>query len=183
MMKKAAILLAQGFEETEALTPVDLLRRAGVETLLTSVDGVSVVIGSHSIGVQSDIALKDLNVSELDLLILPGGMPGTKNLDANESVRNVVLECDKRGCFLAAICAAPSVLGRLGVLKGRKATCYPGFEEKLLDAQFVSDSVVKDGHVITSRGMGTAVEFGLKLVELLTDKKTALQLSKGIVYE
>lgn len=183
MMKKAAMLLAQGFEEAEALTPVDLLRRAGVETLLTSVDGASVVTGSHSIGVQSDIALKDLNISELDLLILPGGMPGTKNLDANDFVKNAVLECDKRECFLAAICAAPSVFGRLGLLKDRKATCYPGFEAQLLGAQFVTDSVVKDGHIITSRGMGTAVDFGLKLVEILVDKETAAQLSKGIIYE
>ena len=181
-MKKAAILLADGFEEVEALTPVDLLRRAGVETLMVSVGSSGIVTGSHSIGIQSDLLLKDFNVSDIDLLILPGGMPGTKNLDANDAVKKAVLECDQRECFLAAICAAPSVFGHLGILKGRKATCYPGFEDQLEGAEFVTDNVIRDGHIITSRGVGTAIPFGLKLVELLVNTETAEQLAKGIVY-
>lgn len=181
-MKKAAILLAEGFEEVEALTPVDLLRRAGVETLIVSADDKRIVTGSHAISIQSDLLLKEFNVSDIDLLILPGGMPGTKNLDANESVRNAVLACDKRECFLAAICAAPSVFGHLGILKGRKATCYPGFEDQLEGAEFVTDSVVTDGHIITSRGLGTAIPFGLKLAELLVNTETAEKLAKGIIY-
>lgn len=181
-MKKAVILLAEGFEEVEALTPIDLLRRAGIETQIASVDGTDIVMGSHAIGVKCDVSLSDVNLSEMDLLILPGGKLGTENLDQSEEVRRAVCDLYERKQYIAAICAAPSVFGHLGLLKGRRATCYPGFETELTGAECTTENVVVDGHVITSRGLGTAIDFGLKLAELLVGQEMSEKLAKGIVY-
>lgn len=182
-MKKAVIFLAQGFEEVEAMTPVDLLRRAGVEVEMLAVDGSDTVTGAHGIQITVDNSIDSADLSETDLLILPGGMPGTKNLDASRAVADALISADKQGKLIAAICAAPSVLGHLGLLEGKSATCYPGFEKELRGAEVSAESVVVDGNIITSRGVGTAIDFGLKLTALLVDSETANELGKGIVYE
>lgn len=182
-MKKAVIFLANGYEEVEAMAPVDLLRRAGVEVKILSVDGSSFVEGAHGIGIKADGPLDEAACQDADLVLLPGGMPGTRNLDASETVRAVVGKACEEGRYVGAICAAPSVLGHMGILKGRRATCYPGFEEELLGAEVCAEPVVVDGNVITARGVGAALDFGLKLVELLVDGETATTLRKGIVYE
>ncbi len=181
-MKKAAILLAEGFEEVEAMTPVDLLRRAGIEVKLVSIDNAKTVKGAHNIEIMVDEQIKNIKAEELDLIILPGGMPGTKYLDASREVAAIVESVNKNNKFVAALCAAPSVLGHLGLLEGKKAVCYPGFEDELKGAEVLKETVVFDNNIITSRGMGTAMDFGLKLVELLADKNTAQQLGKGVIY-
>lgn len=182
-MKKAVIFLAEGFEEVEAMTPVDLLRRAGVQVEMLSVDGLDTVTGSHGIEITVNNSLNNADISDADLLILPGGMPGTKNLDASREVAEALISADKQGKLIAAICAAPSVLGHLGLLEGKSATCYPGFESELNGAEYLEESVVVDGNIITSRGVGTAIDFGLKLTALLVDDNTSKDLGKGIVYE
>lgn len=181
VLKKAVILLAEGYEEVEAMTPVDLLRRVNVDVQVVSASGEKVVKGSHQIGIETDVVLADVDINNTDLLILPGGMPGTKNLDENEAVRKLVMDFYEKEKYVAAICAAPSVFGHLGILKGRKATCYPGFETELEGAEYVEVPVVKDGHVITSRGVGTAVAFGLKLVEVMTDALVADTIASSII--
>ena len=176
------LFLAEGFEEIEALAVVDLLRRAGIETATVSVSGQAVVEGTHKIQVVSDKLLRDVDLSTAEMLVLPGGMPGTLNLENTERLRDFILEADRREIFLAAICAAPSVLGGLGLLEGRRAACYPGFEEALTGAEVSFDPVVVCGNVTTSRGMGTAIPFALALTEQLAGKEKADALAKGIIY-
>ena len=117
-----------------------------------------------------------------DMLVLPGGMPGTANLDAHDGVRRVVREFCEKGKYVGAICAAPSILGNMGLLKGKRGTCFPAFEDRMSGAVLVKAPVVQDGNIITSRGMGTAIEFGLKLVEVLTDKAKADEIAQSIIY-
>lgn len=156
--------LADGFEETEALAPVDILRRAGVPVTTVGVGG-EIIRGSHNIYVKADIEIGDYE-PDPDMLgvILPGGMPGVRNLDADETVHEAVRYCEKRGLYLCAICAAPSVLGRMGVLNGRKATCFPGFEDALEGAEVTGGKVAVDGKVITAKGAGCALDFGFAIV-------------------
>lgn len=182
-MKKALIFLAEGYEEVEAMTPVDLLRRAGVEVIIVSADNKSAVKGAHSIEIGADKGIDDVDVTAVDLVILPGGMPGTKNLDKNEKVIAAVNTANDAGKYIGAICAAPSVLGHMGLLEGKKATCYPGFENELTGADFVEEEVVADGNIITSRGVGTAIAFSLKLIEVLTDAGKAQEIAKSIIYK
>ena len=158
------IFLADGFEETEALAPVDILRRAGIPVTTVGVGG-TLVRGSHNIYVQADMSLSDFSLgSDAQGVILPGGMPGVRNLDADEKVCAAVTAAAERGLYVCAICAAPSVIGRLGLLNGRKATCFPGFEDALTGAQVCSDIVVTDGHFITAKGAGCALDFGFAIV-------------------
>lgn len=157
------VFLAEGFEETEALAPVDLLRRAGKNVVTVGIDG-NVITGSHGIPVVVDtneIALDDT----LEMIVLPGGMPGTLNLEKSLCVQNAIDHCVQNNKFIGAICAAPSILGHKGLLKGKKAVCYKGFENQLDGALIGNGSVEEDGIFITARGAGVAVEFGLKLVE------------------
>ena len=171
-MSKACIFLADGFEEIEGLTVVDILRRAGVEIHMVSITGETKVTGSHGIEIKCDTCIGQENFSETELFVLPGGMPGTKNLGACKALTK-----------LAAICAAPSVLGNLGILKGKKACCYPGFEEHLTGAQVVFDQVAQDGNVTTSRGMGTAIPFALSLVSQLVSEEKAQELAQSIIFK
>ena len=181
-MSKAYVFLAEGFEEIEGLTVVDLLRRANVETEMVSVMEGKQIKGSHGIKVTADSMFADVDFSDADVLVLPGGMPGTLNLGNHEGLCELLKKQYEAGKMIAAICAAPSVFGKLGFLQGRTATCYPGFEDKL-DGAVVSDAkVVADGNVITSRGLGTAIDFSLKLIELLADKETADKISEAIIY-
>ncbi|MBS6397263.1 MAG: DJ-1/PfpI family protein [Clostridiales bacterium] len=181
-MSRVCVFLADGFEEIEGLTVVDILRRAGVETQMVSVTEEKTVEGSHGIRVQADICLKDADFGMTELLVLPGGMPGTKHLGACEALTGLLVQFCREGKKVAAICAAPGVLGDLGLLQGRKAACYPGFEDRLIGAEVVFDKVVTDGNVTTSRGMGTAIPFALSLVEQLVSPEKAMEIRKGIIY-
>ena len=187
---KAYILLTEGFEEVEALTTADILIRAGIDVKLVKLpidaDDIknSFACGSHNIKVVPDLTLgKDVSIEELmdgDCVILPGGMPGTKNLSANSSCTTLIkayFSADKK---VAAICAAPSVLGENGLLNGKTATCFPGNEEKLLGASVVPDGAVIDENIITGKSMGSAVTFGLKVTEALLGKKTADKIEASI---
>jgi len=174
--------LADGFEEIEALAVVDLLRRAGIETWTVSITGRLPVEGSHEIKVIADFLFEDAVYGNCEMIVLPGGMPGTKNLDAHNGLREKIYSFNNQGKWLAAICAAPMVLGHAGVLKGKKATCYPGFEKELEGAIFVTDPVISDGHVITSRGAGTAMAFALKIIEELKGKKASDDIAKATLY-
>ncbi len=176
------VFLAEGFEEVEALTPVDLLKRAGKEVQIVGVNG-SVIKGSHGISVQADITINEISLgSELEMIVLPGGMPGTLNLEKSEAVRIAVDFCNEREIYIGAICAAPSILGHMGLLQGREAIAYPGFEGELKGATISKHSVVKDGHIITAQGAGVAVAFGLKLAEVFVGADKAKALSAGICY-
>lgn len=157
------VFLADGFEEIEALAPVDFLRRAGV-AVKTAALNEKTAIGSHNITVNTDINADDvLLTEELEAIILPGGMPGAQNLNDDERVQKAIDYALSSGKLVCAICAAPFILGRKGALKGKKATCFPGFEEELLGATVVNQGVVKDGNVITAQGAGVAWEFGEKI--------------------
>lgn len=182
-MAKVYVFLANGFEEVEALTVVDILRRAGVCVTIVSVTGEMTVEGSHKIKIIADSIFEENNYLDADCLFLPGGMPGTRNLSMHEGLLALLKEHYTKGKNIAAICAAPSVFGQLGFLAGRRATCYPGFEDKLTGASFVTEAVVKDGNVFTGRGMGTAIELGLALVAEFESEETADKISKGIIYK
>lgn len=173
--------MAEGCEEIEALTVVDIARRAGIETAMISVSGKKEVTGAHNITFKTDIPAEFIDYDMLDGIILPGGMPGTINLSKNEYVQKTIASFAKEGKLVAAICAAPSVLGEAGLLEGKKATCYPSFEEKLLGAQYVNDAVVCDGNIITSRGMGTAIAFALAIVEYCLGEDVMKQLRTSII--
>ena len=181
-MRKAAVLLADGFEEIEALTVVDLLRRASVYVDTVSITYEYMVHGAHGINVQTEDLFDEVNFVEFDMIVLPGGMPGTTHLNEHSGVRRVVKDFAESGKYVSAICAAPSILGGLGLLKGKRAACYPSVEEKLSGAVIMKVPVVQDGNIVTSRGMGTAIDFSLKLVEILTDKVKADELAESIIY-
>lgn len=171
--------LADGFEEAEALVPVDLLRRAGVKVLLVGVGDRS-VCGSHGISVTCDIRIQELDPDHLpepvEMILLPGGMPGTENLYQSSLVRQWVKDAFAGGLWVGAICAAPSIPGRMGLLEGRRATCYPGFESYLTNAQYTGSFLECDGRLVTAKGMGVAHEFGLKLIECLKGSEAAAQI-------
>lgn len=175
------ILLAPGFEEMEALAPADLLRRAGVETALVALDGLSVT-GSHGISVNTDLTIHQVSFCTEDMLLLPGGQPGVTNLGNSNAALTLIKTAYETGCRLAAICAAPTLLGQLGILEGRKAVCYPGLEGRLTGAVVTDADVVVDGPIITSRAAGTAYEFGLTLIGLLTDPSKSEEVRYGIKY-
>ncbi|MCL2446114.1 MAG: DJ-1/PfpI family protein [Oscillospiraceae bacterium] len=172
------VFLADGFEEIEAIAPIDLLRRAGVEVRAVGID--KMVTGSHGIAVQCDVAHCD--VSACTGIILPGG-PGHKLLAQSPVVRNCLAAVAERGGMLAAICAAPSILGEQGYLQGKRATCYPGFEDKLTGATVVDAPVVTDGNVITAKAAGASIEFGLACVEYLCGKEKADEVATQICYD
>jgi 4-methyl-5(b-hydroxyethyl)-thiazole monophosphate biosynthesis len=174
------VLFATGYEEVEALTVVDILRRAGVECRMVATDDRDTVTGAHKIQVAMDEKISQLE-GECDMVILPGGIPGVPNLKVNDKVKKLVTAQYERGAYVAAICAGPTALGAFGILKDKKATCYPGMEDQLECAKSSEEPVVVDGNVITSRGVGTAIPFALKLVELLVDKDTADKLATGMV--
>ncbi len=174
------LFMADGTEEIEALTPVDLLRRAGMEVQIVGIGGRRVT-GSHGITVECDAADSEWKApSDLQGVILPGGMPGTKNLDASPVVDEALRLAANQGAVLAAICAAPLILGRRGLLKGCRATCFPGFEQELAGAQVESLPVCRDGQRITARGAGTAIAFGLELVSALCGSEKAAALAGEI---
>lgn len=181
-MKKTAMLFADGFEEVEALTVVDLLRRAEIVCDIVALDGAAEITGSHGITVRADKGFDAVSVDGYDALLLPGGQPGTTNLGNDERVLALLRAFHAAGKLTAAICAAPTVLAKAGLLDGKRATCYPGLEDKLTGATPCTESVVEDGTVITSRGVGTAIPFALALVAYLDSSERADALAKAIVY-
>lgn len=182
-MKKLGVFMADGCEEIEALTVVDIARRAGIEVAMISITGEKLVKGAHGIDFQTDIPAEFMDFDMLDGIVLPGGMPGTLNLGASKYVLQTIVDFNCKGKMVSAICAAPSVLGEAGLLKGKKATSYPGFEEKLIGADVMLEPVVVDGNIITSRGMGTAIPFALAIVEYLLDEDIADELGAAIMYK
>ena len=176
------ILIASGFEEAEALVPADLLRRAGIETALVSRTG-GPVEGSHGITVQADLALDQVNLTHVDMVVLPGGGRGVERLGQHPAVAALVQEAVDRDIWVAAICAAPTLLARWGHLKGRRAVCFPGIEDRMTGALVERDStVVVDGRLVTGRAAGSAFDFGLKLVEVLGGADKALEVRHAVHY-
>ena len=174
------MFLANGFEEVEALCPLDILRRAGLEVTTVGIGGDSIV-GSHGIRVQADIPDTLYRDANPDMIILPGGMPGSTNLDESKTVDAALKVAARKGAFLCAICAAPLVLGKRGYLNGKCAVCYPGFEDQLAGATVSeSETVVRDGNIITAKGMGAAFDFGLELVRALKDNETAQSIKQAV---
>ena len=180
-MKTIFVFLADGFEEVEALCPLDVLRRSGLEVTTIGVGGKDMITGAHGIVVQADIPDVMYRDSNPDMIILPGGMPGSANLDESKTVDTALKVAAKKGAFLCAICAAPMVLGKRGYLNGKNAVCYPGFE-KYLEGATVSETetVVRDQNVITAKGMGVALYFGLELVKALKDNSTAENIKNSV---
>lgn len=181
-MSKVCCFLADGCEEVEALSVVDILRRGGIETVLVSVMGRKEIVSSHNIHIIADELIEDIDFDKVDMIFLPGGIPGTPNLKANELLCSKIKEFNDKNKLLAAVCAAPSIYGELGILKGKKATCYPSFEDKLEGAVYVPDRVVTDGNITTSRGLGTSLELGLRLLEIFTDKENADAMARKVQF-
>ena len=190
MMGKVFVFLADGFEEIEGLTVVDMLRRAEIPTVTVSIGSSRNIIGAHRIEVEADIMFHEVLEAEGAMYVLPGGMPGTLHLKDHEGLGSTYrseehtseLQAYKNEKYLAAICAAPTVFEKYGFLEGRKATSYPAMEEELKSADYQTDKVVVDGKIITSRGMGTAIDFAAKLVEIIKGTKEKDELLKSIVY-
>ncbi len=181
--QRVGIFFAAGFEEIEALTVVDLLRRAGIEALCVSIDNEKQVTGSHNITVLMDTGIDALDFDSLDMIVCPGGMPGTKRLEACTKLTDKIKEFYHDGKRIAAICAAPMIFGHMGLLEGKPACIYPGMEAELKGANVVFDNVVRVENVITSRGMGTAIAFGLQIVAELLGESAAQELAYKIVYQ
>ena len=182
-MSKVAIFMADGCEEIEGLTVVDILRRAGVKIDMLSIGDSLNVTGAHGIQFRADYLMTDKNSDDYDGVILPGGMPGTTNLEKNTLVQSALKKQFSAGKLIAAICAAPSILGKNGMANGKKVTSYPGFEDAFPRSTYVTDSVVTDGNVITSRGMGTAIDFALAIIEYLISASAAEDMAKNIMYK
>ncbi len=174
------LFLANGFEEIEALAPLDLLRRAGVEITTVGVGG-EIIRGSHGIVVQADMPDAMYMDANPEMIILPGGMPGSKNLDESRIVDAALKTAARKGAYIAAICAAPFVLGKRGLLEGKEAICYPGFEKELTGARISDKKVVRDGKIITAAGMGVALEFGLALVAALKGEDVADGIRRAVL--
>lgn len=182
-MSTVAVFFADGFEEVEALTVVDLCRRVGIETPMVSVTQDKKVIGSHKITVIADQLLEETDFDFVDMIVLPGGLQGTRGLEACEPLMKQVDAFFEKGKCISAICAAPSIFGHRGLLEGRSACCYPSFEDHLEGANVSSRPVTVSDHVMTSRGMGTAMDFGLAIVEHFCGKEAADKLAGTIVYQ
>lgn len=175
------LLLADGFEETEALCTLDLIRRAELDIITVGI-GKKEITGSHNITVICDKTEDEISdIESLTAVILPGGMPGTLNLEKSEFVNELIDFCYNNNVLLAAICAAPSILGRKGFLENKKAVCYPGFEKLLKNAEVLYESVIKDGNIITSRGAGTTIPFALKIIEELKGSASANKVKDSII--
>lgn len=172
--------LAEGFEEVEALAVVDVLRRAGIETKMVSISGQYEVKSSHDVVIKADLLFEEADFDSPDVLFLPGGIPGTPNLAGHKGLIEKILEFNEKGKRLAAICAAPSIYGELGLLKGKTASCYPGYEDKLAGAEYRREKAITDGNITTGRGMGSAIELGLELVRLLISEDKAEDIAKKI---
>lgn len=173
------VFLAEGFEETEAIAPIDILRRSGADVKTVGV-GSRTVTSSHKITVTADLSEDELTTDGLEAVVLPGGMPGTLNLEASATVRKYLDYAAENGLVICAICAAPSILGHKGLLNGKRATCFPGFEKELIGAKVTDAPAVTDGNVITGKGAGAAVEFGLAISARLCGEETSMKVRKSM---
>lgn len=180
-MSKAVIFFADGFEECEGLLVVDLMRRGGLDITTASITGTKTVLSSHKVSLEADALIEDVDFSDVDIIVLPGGMPGTTNLLANEKVCALCREFAENK-KIAAVCAAPSVFGELGLLEGKNATVYPGFEGKLKGATPSYDGVTVDGNVITGRALGSSIDFALEIIKALEGEEKANSVAKQICY-
>jgi len=180
-MKKAFVFLATGFEEVEAVGTIDVLRRGEIETTVVSITQELVVKGAHGLGITADALFAEVDYEGADILVLPGGMPGSDNLNAFEPLKEQLKKQYNAGKWIAAICAAPLVFGGLGFLKGRKATCYPSFEPALIGADVTGEAVEVDGNVITGKGPGLVFNFALAIVEALQGKAVADEVALGLL--
>ena len=174
------VFLADGFEEIEAVTVIDLLRRAGVETRVVGIDKKKVT-GAHGITLCCDLQDTEADLKSVEMMVLPGGMPGAINLENSRTVQAFLSHCEQNNCFVAAICAAPTVLGHRNLLQGRRATCFPGMEEELYGAQYTGAAVETDGKIITGRAAGTAMDFALELVRALRGDEAARRVETSLV--
>lgn len=181
-MSRIGIFMADGCEEIEGLTVVDIARRAGIEIDTISITGQKKVTGSHKVSFEADVISEQVDFSIYEGIVLPGGMPGTLHLGENDTVKRVIREFAEAGKMVAAICAAPGVLGQEGLLAEKKAVCHPGFEEKLAGAKVSFEPVMRDGNIITSRGMGTAIPFALEIVRYFADDAAVDKIKAGLVY-
>jgi 4-methyl-5(b-hydroxyethyl)-thiazole monophosphate biosynthesis len=182
MNMKVLLHLADGFEELEAISVVDILRRADINIQMVSITGKREVIGVHNIAVIADVLFESVDYSDVDMIILPGGLQGTQIMDKHVGLKEQLLRVAERGKWVAAICAAPTILGKLGLLKGKSATCYPGHEQHLQGADIsVHDSTIIDGNIITSRGPGTSLHFALTIVKVLKGSELANTLSRKMI--
>ena len=185
-MAKVYVFLADGFEDVEALIPIDVLRRGGVEVVTVSTTDFPLVESAHGVNIEADLQFEQVDTSDADLLMLPGGMPGAANLFAHEGVCKAVLQQAAAGKKIGAICAAPAVvLAELGLLEGRRATCYPGFEQALKanGAQYTADLVTVDGNITTAEGPAAAFPYAYELLSQLVDQQTADQIAEGMRYK
>jgi len=180
-MKRIYLFLAPGFEEIEAIATLDILRRAGLDVISVSISGELRVSGAHDISVEADCLFPEIDFTEAEMLVLPGGMPGTKNLNAHEGLKAVLVQHAKTGKALAAICAAPMILGQLGILEGKEATCYPGNEVHLRGANLSEYMVVQDGNIITASGPGVAADFALQIVGHFLGEEIMEEVSKALL--
>lgn len=182
-MKKVAVCAADGSEEVETLTVVDILRRAGIEVDLVSSQNRGKFKSSHDIEINTDKNIRDVEFKEYDGMVIPGGLKGVENLGNNVPVINALQDMNEAGKLVAAICAGPTVLGKAGILHGVKATVYPGMDRELNGAEYVDKPAVRDENKITGRSMASSIEFALEIVEFLLDKETADKVANGIVFE
>lgn len=182
MAKTVYVFLAHGFEELEAVATIDVLRRAGLTTITVAVGDSLQVAGAHNIPMIADIPLSDVRVDVADAVVLPGGLPGVDNLNASAPLRAMIQQAHDSGKLVAAICAAPLILGQLGLLEGREATCYPSFEEHLRGYKPTERQVVASGNVITAMSAGVAVDFGLAIASYLVGEEAAASVAKAIIY-
>lgn len=182
-MAKVYEFLANGFEDIEALAPLDILRRGGVEVVTVSITSENAVETAHGVTIMADTTIGNVDMSDADLLILPGGMPGAKNLLECEAVCEALVKQNEEGKLIGAICAAPMVLGQNGILMGRRATCYPGFEKMLEGADYTAELVTVDGNITTGRGPGAAMAFGYQLLSNFVAADVVENLKKGMIYE
>jgi DJ-1 family protein len=181
-MNKVVVFLANGCEEVEALTPIDVLRRGGVDVIGVSITDTKIVNGGHSISFMADEIFENVDFDTVNMVVLPGGLVGRNNLMAHKGVVDICKKFNEQGKYVTSICASPSVLGENGVLNNKNAICYPGFEDQLKGANIVDENVVEDGNIITSKGPGTAMEFSLKLLEVISGKEISEKVAEGMLY-
>ena len=177
------VFLATGFEDIEALAPVDIMRRAGLPVETVSITGTEIVESAHAVGIKADRLLSDIDFGKADMIVLPGGLPGSTNLDACAPLTKAIATHFAAGKPIAAICAAPLVFGHLGILQGKKTTCYPGVEGELKGAIYTAAIVEQDGNVITGKGPAAAFEFGYTIVDFFKGKGASLPLRQGMIYQ
>lgn len=182
-MAKVYEFLATGFEDIEALIPLDIMRRAGVDFKTVSITGDLYVESAHGVSIKADMLIEDADMSDADLIMLPGGLPGATNLNAHNGVKKAIIEQNARGKMIGAICAAPMVLGGIGLLQGRRATCYPGFEKYLEGAEYTHELCTVDVNITTGEGPAAALPYAYTLLAALTDRQTADQVAEGMMYK